>query len=459
MKNLNILIVDDEEMLQELYEIILEGNFEVTLKKANNGKAAVQLLSQEDFDLIVSDFNMPQMNGGELFIYNKTNKNIPMIICSGGEREDYSELKDFNTANVLNSFISKPFDDTDLINAVKKITKSEIPASPKPQFPFAPVIEEEVSEYIKIKLKYFLKYNSKNIEVYLDLHEDKLTKVTNPNVSFDLNKETLMKYMLKNVEYIYIQRETYIQFATENANLLKEHLQNKVHPTEIVKIAGLQFQISISGLNNIGITDFQIQMITDIIGETVNEISADDKCLKFLKKICADEGFLIGHSIMIMIIASVLCKESQLDFTSSMKRICLAAFFHDLGLEEQELSAKELKIYEIEDEKILQKIIKHPEQSAKMLPNLKEVLDDTKRIILEHHEMPNGDGYPKKLNAGQISPLSCLFILSQQITFCLMRNDFDNQRLKDFIRNNEIIFKQGNFTKFYNIASKKFAPL
>ena len=90
------------------------------------------------------------------------------------------------------------------------------------------------------------------------------------------------------------------------------------------------------------------------------------------------------------------------------------------------------------------------------LPEITELLDDTKRIILEHHEMPNGDGYPKKLHASQIAPLSCLFILSQQLTFCLIRNDFDPERLKDFIKNNEIIFKQGNFNKFYSAAAKIF---
>ena len=70
--------------------------------------------------------------------------------------------------------------------------------------------------------------------------------------------------------------------------------------------------------------------------------------------------------------------------------------------------------------------------------------------------MPNGDGYPKRLTAQQISSLSCLFILSQKIVFCLLHNNFSSERLRDFLRNSESIYNQGNFSKFYKAAESIF---
>ena len=47
-----------------------------------------------------------------------------------------------------------------------------------------------------------------------------------------------------------------------------------------------------------------------------------------------------------------------------------------------------------------------------MVDQYKKIPPDVDRLILEHHEMPNGDGFPRGLSGTQISPLSCAFILS-----------------------------------------------
>src|SRR5579864_4307423 len=60
-----ILVVDDERSMRELLAIVLrrEG-YEVLL--AENGRKAVDLLEREPFDLLISDINMPDLNGVEV---------------------------------------------------------------------------------------------------------------------------------------------------------------------------------------------------------------------------------------------------------------------------------------------------------------------------------------------------------------------------------------------------------
>jgi CheY-like chemotaxis protein len=60
-----ILLVDDEPSVSRAIKMLLEHEgFSVQI--VNNGEAALALYAQERFDLVITDFSMPGMNGGEL---------------------------------------------------------------------------------------------------------------------------------------------------------------------------------------------------------------------------------------------------------------------------------------------------------------------------------------------------------------------------------------------------------
>ena len=80
----SILIVDDEPEIQELLSILItsEGYQPV---KASNGTEALALLENNRFDAIISDVQMPQMNGYQLIVKTRENSattDIPFIFIS-----------------------------------------------------------------------------------------------------------------------------------------------------------------------------------------------------------------------------------------------------------------------------------------------------------------------------------------------------------------------------------------
>ena len=122
MKKIKILLADDEEILVEMYEILLDSEFKCDFVKASNGEEAITLLStHQDIDIIISDYNMPLMNGGAVFVYNLSHQNIPFFLVSGGEIKDYPDFKNFIQKNSLNKFFNKPFNEKHLIEAVREI--------------------------------------------------------------------------------------------------------------------------------------------------------------------------------------------------------------------------------------------------------------------------------------------------------------------------------------------------
>jgi len=118
-----ILVVDDDEHIRYLLEELLESEgFEVD--SAVNGHAAVELCKKSNFDLIITDIMMPDMDGLELLMYfRKNNPDMKIIACSGGGRyTDFSGLKTAVFMGALEA-ISKPFENHEILEKVNKILK------------------------------------------------------------------------------------------------------------------------------------------------------------------------------------------------------------------------------------------------------------------------------------------------------------------------------------------------
>ncbi|HEW91621.1 MAG TPA: response regulator, partial [Thermotogaceae bacterium] len=76
-----ILVVDDETNIRNLIKKILSDEFEVDT--AANGLEALKLLKNKEFDLMILDINMPQMDGVELMKkLKKHNVSIPIVVIS-----------------------------------------------------------------------------------------------------------------------------------------------------------------------------------------------------------------------------------------------------------------------------------------------------------------------------------------------------------------------------------------
>lgn len=442
MKKLKILIADDEIMLQEIYMMILETEFNCDFVRTSNGNEAIEALkTQGPFDLILSDYKMPEANGGKVYLFNKEHENIPFILFSGGFLEDFAEFTDFYQTNKHNCFLGKPFDETALIGEVQKIAGSTHAQS------------GEASRFIKVNLRHYLLYTSSAAEVYIKLSADKFTKIIDSNDENAPEKDLLLHYLDKGIETVYIDKHYFNSLLQDAFRLVQDQIFAGKKKTGSIEFGGLPFKVCFEGLNEIGIPDFHIKYTNEMIEATIKDLLNDPETKERFRSYCSMQGFAIGHSLLIMYIAASLCLESGLNFDNTMKKICTAAFFHDFSLFETDASEDQ---YSLEKASSVDSLLNHPVLSAGFLPSSMDLFEDTSRIIIEHHEKPNGKGYPKKLNSFSISPLSCLFILSQEISFNLIRNDFDQQRLRDLLFNIREDYSTGNFAKFYKSAETIF---
>lgn len=110
-----ILIVEDSATMRSLLASTLEElEAPVKITEACSGFEALRLLPRGDFDLVVTDINMPDINGLELVYFVKSNakyRSIPLIIVSteGSERD-----RDKGLGLGADAYMVKPFEPEEL---------------------------------------------------------------------------------------------------------------------------------------------------------------------------------------------------------------------------------------------------------------------------------------------------------------------------------------------------------
>jgi len=121
--NPKILIVDDQaDNLDAIVRFIEEDNSPYELLQALNGKVALKIVEEEIPDLIITDWEMPGMDGIELIKKLKQDENtaeIPVIMCTGVMTTSENLLTALKAGAV--DYIRKPIDKIELIARVKSM--------------------------------------------------------------------------------------------------------------------------------------------------------------------------------------------------------------------------------------------------------------------------------------------------------------------------------------------------
>lgn len=114
-----ILIVEDSSMTRSMIRAVVEEFDDYETVEAKNGFEALKLLPTEEFSLIITDINMPDINGLELINFVKKNpryKDIPLMIISTEKSE---EDKRRGMSMGANAYVTKPFNPEDLQAAIE----------------------------------------------------------------------------------------------------------------------------------------------------------------------------------------------------------------------------------------------------------------------------------------------------------------------------------------------------
>jgi CheY-like chemotaxis protein len=144
MSKLNILVVDDARFIRErVTSMVREAFPDFSVLAVENGAEATRAMRQKHFDLILCDWEMPEMSGLEVLQWTRAQeeyKQTPfLMVTSRGEREYV--LKAIQAG--VNDYLGKPFTSEQLVQKMVKALGKRQRLSPQQQARAAAMLEAE----------------------------------------------------------------------------------------------------------------------------------------------------------------------------------------------------------------------------------------------------------------------------------------------------------------------------
>ncbi|MBD2203198.1 response regulator [Calothrix sp. FACHB-1219] len=131
MASNKILVIDDTTVVRvKVREMLPPGNFEVV--EAKDGMEGLNFILQEKFSLIMLDFLLPKMSGWEVFQHIQSQpelRKIPLVMMSGRKEEVTEKISE---PFEYFEFLGKPFDQKQLISAIKSAMTKAKQVRPEP---------------------------------------------------------------------------------------------------------------------------------------------------------------------------------------------------------------------------------------------------------------------------------------------------------------------------------------
>ncbi len=239
-------------------------------------------------------------------------------------------------------------------------------------------------------------------DVYLERFESKFTKIYHKYAQHDSNQ--IYRYENKDITTLYIstdEKNAYGQFLATSINQFNKGaiFLSKEQLIDIIKTSlELTFERITEQNDEL---DANIQWASQQVKGSLALMEDDMTCAIQIFKAISEDHQLLKHSFLVSIFSLSLAK--KLNFTNDriLMGIGLGALFHDIGhtrinaeiFQKIHLSPKEWD--ELKD---------HPQLGLRIIDHSKGIPSDVRSIILQHHEQPNGRGYPNRLSGNKIFP-------------------------------------------------------
>jgi hypothetical protein len=217
------------------------------------------------------------------------------------------------------------------------------------------------------------------------------------------------------------------------------------------------------GMQNLGANLFVLDLAVEISAKSVFLMQKRPHLLKSFIKNGVRFPFCQQRSIDISFTACSLLQQFKWASEVQYQKITLASLLCDVTQTESEI--KEVDTLKLDPNAKWQKFLNihiksHPIEVARELSKYSDIIyPDTLKVIEQHHELPNGKGFPKGIDDQRISFLSSIYIISEHLVDHLRFQNYDFNKVDDICNRLKKNFSSSNFSKALSGLESLFPSL
>ncbi|MGE4132873.1 MAG: HD-GYP domain-containing protein [Bdellovibrionales bacterium] len=276
-------------------------------------------------------------------------------------------------------------------------------------------------EYLAVPTGSLINYKTAISDIFVRLPSQRMVRIAHKGEVIDMAR--IDRFGDKDVQVLYVYKTDFDSVVTElvrNAVALSnqkgtsdEKLGRFFSVAESVYTELLRLPLTTDSF------DRAVQ-VTGYIGEQMTE-KPDFRML--LRSVVTLGDDFSRHSLGTVVMSNMMMVPLGWKNAKLVQPITMGAFFHDIGLKDipEELRFKSRVEMTKEETAVWET---HPAIGAHLLNSMHTVSAETIRIVMEHHEVPNGTGFPNKYRLDRMYPMAKVVSLSNM----LAHDIFDPQK-------------------------------
>ena len=433
---MKVLLISENKDLKELLSFQISSRHPIQVKECLDFKEAAEILAREtDIELLISPYN----GADTAMLTSLQNLKSPLptifLLDAKGTKPEKGALKGIAVLGEVAP--------ANLVEGVSALIKEFLEKGGK--------AGENEADFCPIRTNLLIRATPLKSDIYIRLSKTKFVKMFKTGDEFD-HRDLERYYQTKKVEYMYLRKAEMSEFIDKFRRELDELLaKTDLKQEEAVQAAEMSQEAIHELVHRVGFTEEVQELAKKNVELTLKTIGAHPKLSDLLKNVAQAGNYLSAHSTLLALVTCCVAKEMEWGSESTFSKLVLASYMHDISVADPAL-AQVNTLRELEDKKagFDEEMVKayhlHPAKSADVVRSFKEIPADVDLIVQQHHERPNGSGFPRGLSHNYIAPLGAVFIVSHDLTQAIL-DQKENFKLPDFVDEKKPFYNQGNFKK------------
>lgn len=441
---MRILYAEDNEEIREILTLRFKSLTKGEVIVCESGQEAIGVLEGGvNVDLIISDHFMDGGTGLDLYLFCRRQQiNVPFILMSGAKDVQELGFGTFLEDNPLNAIVPKPPKMPVLKEAIENVMSSmeeSVDGAPQSE-----------NGYIPIRLKILYRSDVSPTDIFIKIRDGHFVKIY--HADDELSEEDISKYERKNIQTMYIEEAALDLFLEPYMIILMklfteeiEQEANKVYERQLDAQELIHSQLKSSGM-----TEEAVELAKSLVEDNIRQCAQIPKIGDLIRQMMGKADFVYEHSLMCSYISGLILSELEWNSHDTQFKLYLASIFHDMSLDGS-APMKDMELNGIvagkHSDADIERFLNHPLESSNFIHEFREIPPDTNVIIAQHHELPEGKGFPKKLSTSRTFPLSRVFIVTHFVVDYIYKEGFNIQTVKKCLTHLKQIFHEPQYEK------------
>jgi HD-GYP domain-containing protein (c-di-GMP phosphodiesterase class II) len=423
---LPVLICDsDYTRIQSTVEYFQQNGFQP--QSAMNGKDAQLMCYNYKFVNVMLDLSVKNHSAFMVLKYIRINQPSCKVVLIYDDQKQLDEwgvtveeLKQFGAFEALPKPVNMEkvkdiFDGKRAFEEWKKKQSSSNPADGDEP------VDGTDDEFVPIRFEEFVTGTKTYFDYYVKIEQSKYLKIFKQGDLFDEDRVERYKTDGK-LDYLYFKatdRSQYVNFMNKMLESLlrakNAHVDIKINLTKNV-IEKYVDEVFLTGISPDLFEEGQ-----KTCSNVVKLIESSKELSVLMRQFEEIDPAAYSHSFLVTFFATAIVKNLEWGSERIMESVAMGAMLHDIGkIKLPEVLRKKPPLLMTQEELALYH--QHPQYGVDYIKSIKFIKGPTKDVILQHHEMCSGEGFPMQLSGIKIFPPAKIVSFANYFADYLMEN-------------------------------------